>query len=721
MASARTISIFSPKGGSGKTILASNLAAALSQEHKKILILDFDLKAPLDIAKTLNLSPKYSVCDFAELAAAKEAAALASQIKPHILKYSENLDYFPSIIKIRQLGYIKVDLVRRVFHALRDSYDYIIIDAGSDFTDVLIELFDNSNLIMMVVTPDVLSVYKTEWSLDTLQSLHFPLNMIKILLNRSESKGGFSWQEMRVVLPCEIIARIPSDGKAVNLSLNRQIPVVIDSPQSRFSQSVKKLAQDLIENKDIFVSHQPTDRAKLKSEMMTDVSLWHNADMLEPLKRRPEEFEDEVINLKRKIHHKLIDDLHLDHVSYDSSRMDAEKFQQLREKVERAITNLLSEETGKFISSLEVRKKLIGEITDEVLGLGPLEDLIKDGSITEIMVNNKDQIYIERKGRIELTTKKFISNEQIKSTIERIIAPLGRRIDESTPMVDARLTDGSRVNAIIPPLALTGPTLTIRKFAKKRLTIEELVEQYGSLSKDMAGFLEACVKIRRNIIVSGGTDSGKTTFLNNLSEFIPNGERVVTIEDAAELKLHHQHWIRLESRPPNIEGKGEITVRDLFRNSLRMRPDRIIVGEVRGQEVLDMLQAMNTGHDGSMSTVHANSTQDVLIRFDSMILMSGVELPLRAIREMISSAIELIVHTARMSDGSRKIIQVTEVIGMLDETRVNLKDIFVFKQTATGEDGTVVGKFVPTGYIPSFFEMMKVRGIQMSEDIFKPK
>jgi pilus assembly protein CpaF len=383
------------------------------------------------------------------------------------------------------------------------------------------------------------------------------------------------------------------------------------------------------------------------------------------------------------------------------------------------VSNFLAEEAGSFISSSEVRRKLVKEILDEALGLGPLEDLIADPTITDIMVNNKDEVYIERSGKIELTSKKFISNEQVKIIIERIIAPIGRRIDESVPMVDARLPDGSRVNAIIPPLSLTGPSLTIRKFRKERFKTEELVS-FKTLNVAMAEFIKACVVSRKNIIVSGGTGSGKTTILNVLSSFIPDSERIVTLEDAAELRLHQEHWIRLESRPPNIEGRGAISIRDLFRNTLRMRPDRIIIGECRGVETLDMLQAMNTGHDGSMTTIHANSTHDVLTRLDSMILMAGIELPIRAIREMIASAVDVIVHTARLSDGSRKILQITELAGMKDELHIDLRDIFVFKQVGIDSQGRVLGDFQASGYIPSFIEDIKRKGILLPDKLFTP-
>ncbi|OPX29624.1 MAG: type II secretion system protein E [Candidatus Omnitrophica bacterium 4484_171] len=444
-----------------------------------------------------------------------------------------------------------------------------------------------------------------------------------------------------------------------------------------------------------------------------------NLGLVEPLKAKVAE-EDSIIDLKERVHRRLIERMDLKKMPVEVLMLDREKFKELRQVAGKIVNNILTEETQSFISSLEIRKKLIQEIVDEALGFGPLEDLIKDNTITEIMVNNKDKIYIERDGKLELTSKRFTSNDHLRVVIERILIPLGRRIDESSPYVDARLPDGSRVNAIIPPLSLTGPTLTIRKFAKQRLTVQDLIERFDSLSEDMGKFLEASVKVRKNILVSGGTGSGKTTLLNILSEFIPDRERIITIEDSAELKLHHQHWIRLESRPPNIEGKGEVTIRELFRNTLRMRPDRIIVGECRGKEVMDMLQAMNTGHDGSLSTIHANSTRDVMIRLDSMILMSGMELPLRAIRETVASAIDLIVHTARLSDGSRKVIQITEFTGLTAGGHPDLKDIFVFKQKGVAPDGGIIGGFYPTGYIPTFYDEIISRGIILPREIFSP-
>jgi pilus assembly protein CpaF len=718
---ARLISLFSPKGGAGKTVLSVNLAVSLSQMGKKVLLLDFDLKAPLDIAKTINLNPKTSLFEVIPCLD-KEQESLKRQLNSRIIPYSDHLHYLAAINRIRQLPHVKVDLVKKTFPILKQDYDFIVVDAGSDLTDVLISIFDYSNLISMLVTPDVLSVYKTEWCLDTLQSLLFPLGMIKVIINRAESKGSFSWQELRLVLPCEIVGMIPSDGKVVNYSLNRQVPAVLDAPQSRFSQSIKKLAADMVSRPEIFVDHELESRVQ-KSEFTTagSAAFWKDQNLVEALPEQTDEArqQDEIVKLKQKIHQRLVNELNLEHMTQDVLHMKGEKYQRLRETVERSITNLLSEESGQFISSLEVRQKLIREIVDEALGLGPLESLLKEGAVTEIMVNNKDQIYVEREGKLYLSTKTFVTNQQIRTVIERIIAPLGRRIDESTPMVDARLPDGSRVNAIIPPLSLTGPTLTIRKFAKKKLTVRELIDKYDSLNDDMALFLEASVKARKNILVSGGTDSGKTTFLNILSEFISDRERVITIEDAAELKLHHSHWIRLESRPPNIEGKGEVTIRDLFRNTLRMRPDRIVVGEVRSAEVIDMLQAMNTGHDGSMSTIHANTPRDVMTRLDSLMLMSGIDIPLRAIREMVSSAIHLIVQTAKFPDGSRKITTITEISGMQEDYSVGLRDIFDYEQTGVDDDGNAIGAFKATGYVPSFLDELHRRGFNVSDEIFR--
>ncbi|KIL38369.1 type II secretion system protein E [Gordoniibacillus kamchatkensis] len=362
------------------------------------------------------------------------------------------------------------------------------------------------------------------------------------------------------------------------------------------------------------------------------------------------------------------------------------------------------------------RKKVVEELINDLTGFGPINPLLLDPDVTEVMVNGPDQVYVERGGKLEPAFVQFRDDEHVMSVIEKIVAPIGRRVDESSPMVDARLPDGSRVNIIIPPLALNGPTITIRKFSKDPYTIEDLI-RFGTVSREMAMFLEACVKARLNIFVSGGTGSGKTTTLNVLSSFIPSDERIVTIEDAAELQLWQDHVVSLESRPANIEGKGAVTIRDLVRNALRMRPERIVIGEVRGGEALDMLQAMNTGHDGSLATGHSNSPRDMIARLETMVLMAGLELPVKAIREQIAGAIDLIIQQSRLKDGTRKIVNITEVLGMEGDVIV-LQDIFAYQQTGTDAEGRIQGRLAATGIRPKFYERLETSGIHVPVSVF---
>ncbi|HUF33038.1 MAG TPA: CpaF family protein [Acidimicrobiales bacterium] len=396
---------------------------------------------------------------------------------------------------------------------------------------------------------------------------------------------------------------------------------------------------------------------------------------------------------------------------FDSSLSE----EQLRSYVVQEIGRLM-EEANAPLSPGE-RKRLVAEIGDDVLGHGPIERFLADDAVTEVMVNATERIYVERDGRIERTESRFVSEEHLRRVIERIVSQVGRRIDESSPMVDARLADGSRVNAVIPPLAVDGPVLTIRKFAREPLQVADLIG-FGTITPEVAGLLEACVAGKLNVLVTGGTGTGKTTMLNVLSSFIPESERVVTIEDAVELQLHQHHVIRLESRPANIEGRGEVAIRDLVRNALRMRPDRIIVGEVRGGEALDMLQAMNTGHEGSLSTVHANSPRDALARLETMVLMAGMDLPARAIREQVASAIDLMVQITRLRDGSRRVTAITEVDGMEGDI-ITLQDLFKFDYAAgIGPDGRFLGACVPTGLRPHFSDRLADVGVVLPPGLF---
>ncbi|PKN02215.1 MAG: type II secretion system protein E [Elusimicrobia bacterium HGW-Elusimicrobia-1] len=388
----------------------------------------------------------------------------------------------------------------------------------------------------------------------------------------------------------------------------------------------------------------------------------------------------------------------------------------MKKNVREKIEAILSEEGTEGLGR-EERGQMVLSLIDDVLGLGPLENLLRDDSVSEIMVNGTRDIFVEKGGKLFPAEEKFVSNDSIRTVIDRILAPIGRRVDESTPLVDARLSDGSRVNVIIPPLSLVGPVITIRKFTMKKLGIDDLVN-YGAVTRDMVEFLRVCVNLRKNIVISGGTGSGKTTLLNMLSSFIPSDERVVTVEDSAELRLPQRHVITLESRPASIEGTGEIAIRRLVINALRMRPDRIVVGECRGGEALDMLQAMNTGHDGSLTTIHANTPKDAVSRLITMVIMAGTELPERAIKEQIVGAINIIVQTSRISDGSRKITQISEITG-LDGTDVRMQDLFVYKQRGIKE-GKIHGDFAATGNRPTFMDAIKTHGIELDDKIFTP-
>ena len=435
-----------------------------------------------------------------------------------------------------------------------------------------------------------------------------------------------------------------------------------------------------------------------------------SSNIEEPEKIKKDEKKDKYSEIKMKSHREVIEIMDKDN-KYRDMEMTS-----LAIEVKSLTEAILEREMG-FLP-LSERQNIASEITDDIVGLGPLEPLLKDPNVTEVMVNGPNQVYVEKKGKLILTDVSFRDDDHVMHIIDKIVSPIGRRIDESMPMVDARLLDGSRVNAIIPPLSLKGPTITIRKFSKDPYKVSDLI-RFGTLTPTMAFLLESCVKAKLNIVISGGTGSGKTTTLNVLSSFIPETDRIVTVEDAAELQLNQKHVITLETRAPNIEGKGAITMRDLVKNTLRMRPDRIVVGEVRSGEALDMLQAMNTGHDGSLTTGHANTPRDMLSRLETMVLMAGMDLPIRAIREQISSAINLIVQQNRMRDGSRRITSITEVMGMEGDIII-LQEIFRFDQQGLDNKGNIIGSHKATGIVPRFISRMEEAGISLPKDIFLP-
>jgi len=539
-------------------------------------------------------------------------------------------------------------------------------------------------------------------------------------VNRFSPNAIVNPQVIQKNLNKTIFAAVPEEGETCSGALARGQPFVGSAPQATITRAFHDIIRR-IQQTNLLVSlsnlKKPTGAAaKLANSVPNTVGAGASttssggSSIFSAGKST-----DAWTALKLRIHKGLVEGLDLKRQNVDTS--DSKQRENLREKTRKAILDILGrEDTGGVLQSRESSAQIVKEVLDEALGLGPLEDLLSDDTVTEIMVNSREQIYIEKSGKPMLSPTVFSSEQQMMNIIERIVTPLGRRVDEKTPYVDARLPDGSRVHIIIPPLSLRGPTITIRKFPKKRITYKDLIG-FGSMTDDIADFLRACVEAKLNVIVSGGTGSGKTTLLNALSNFIPSTERIITVEDSAELQLGQEHVVRLETRPKNIEGEGEVSIRDLVKCCLRMRPDRIVVGECRAGEALDMLQAMNTGHDGSLTTIHANSPRDCIARLETLVMMSGVNMPLKAIREQIASAVHLIIQQARLSDGSRKVTYVTEVAGIQGDV-VSLQDVFVFKQEGVDKKRKIIGKYVSTGLVPKFVEEMESKGLKIPRSLF---
>jgi Flp pilus assembly CpaF family ATPase len=549
---------------------------------------------------------------------------------------------------------------------------------------------------IIVAEPTLLGIASARTMIAELKKFGVPLTRMVLLTNCRDGNAAASRSEIERALEVKVLGELPSLGdrgyaKAL-AAIDRTIRTIAAEPQIEvLLPSAKGFIQDR--------------RVEPRSAMSPRVAA---PDTAGPTNGKPKGARDiePRERLKLDIHEVLSQKVNL--IEASAAHSDSAKLAELRAKIEEAAQHVLSDKAHSNLTAEEIAQ-IREEIVNESLGLGPLEDLMRDPAVTEIMVNGPKTVYVERSGKIERTGKRFSSEQQLRLVIERIIAPLGRRLDESVPMVDARLPDGSRVNAIIEPLAIDGASVTIRRFGTRRLTAQDLIDK-GSANEQMLDFLRACIEARLNIVISGGTGSGKTTFLNILSSYIPERERIVTIEDAAELCLNQPHIVRLESRPANLEGRGEIKIRDLVRNSLRMRPDRIVVGECRGGEALDMLQAMNTGHDGSLTTAHANTPRDALSRLETMVMMAGFDLPVRAIREQIASAVDLIIQTSRMRDGSRKIISISEIVGMEGEV-VTMQEIIRFAQHGVDADNLVSGEFQYTGVQPQSLERFEEYGI----------
>lgn len=700
------------KGGVGKSVFAANLACAFLLEMRaKTLLIDADSRSCGDQNVITGLRPTKTVGEIAQFSASITPQTLGSLVSSH----ASGLNYIAAVHGPEQSLNADPALFKKQLHSMSQHYKFIVADLGNDLGEFQMSLIEDCSALIIVTTPEVLVVNQTRRLMNELITATLPADLFQIIVNKA-SRTGLDPRAIGQSLRRPVLGSVPQDETSAYAALQRSTPIVLMNPSSPVASAyhdiVRKLTGGILQ-KLKEMSRPKGLQAKAASGPALSGKADANADSKSPVKGAPRKISP-ITQLKMQIHHELIKEMDLKK-DMMNTKDDPEKQKELRNKTQRVITQL-TDKLGQGLSRDE-RSRVIKEVLDESLGLGPLEDLLSDPSVTEIMVNGADMIYAEKNGKLSLSQITFTSNLQLRNVIERIVTPLGRRIDEKTPYVDARLADGSRVNAIIEPLAIDGPALTIRKFPQDRITADDYVTRFNSMTQAMVDFLKICVEQGLNIVISGGTGSGKTTLLNVMSGFIPANERIITVEDAAELQLKQEHVVRLETRPANMEGTGEITIRDLIRNSLRMRPDRIVVGECRDGAALDMLSAMNTGHDGSMTTVHSNSPREAISRLETLCMMAGMDLPARAIREQIAGAVDLIVQISRLSDGSRKIMSLTEVVGMQGDT-VTLQEIFRFKEEGFDKNRKIIGTFQAMGMIPTFIEKFEQRGVVIPRNLF---
>lgn len=719
MASGYVISVLGGKGGVGKSTFAVNYAIATSIDSKsKVLLIDLDPKACGDLGMLLGLKPKRTLMELG----AHEGKFDPNALQNYVAIHPSGIHYMPSVLEPEQMASLDPAHVSRALTLLGGFYNFIIVDLGSDVDPPTVKALESSSLIYILTLPEILVLHHTRRIIEKVQNLLFPPEMIKLVVNRFSPTKGITPQLIQGNLKKPVLGVLPDDELTTVNSMTKAQPFIVSAPRTEITKSyfllVRSIQQQQLLEKLAQIKKPSDALSRLGANKSVGTSKpgdkASNLVVFDRSQMKDEKPSDQWSALKQRVHRQLIETMDLKKVDTETGN-DPKKKAILREKTKTVVVELLDKEEHPFRSRDEIQK-LVKEILDEALELGPIQDLLNDDSVSEIMVNRKDQIFVERKGKLVLSNTTFSGTAQLLACIERIVTSVGRRIDEKQPYVDARLSDGSRVHAIIPPLAIQGPMLTIRKFSKNRLTYKDLVK-YGSMTEEMADFLRCCIEARLNVVISGGTGSGKTTLLNVMAAFIPPGERIVTVEDSAELQLPQEHWGRLETRPANMEGKGEVSIRDLVRNTLRMRPDRIVIGECRAGEALDMLQAMNTGHDGSMTTVHSNTPRDAVARLETLCLMAGMDLPAKAIREQIASAVNLIIQQTRLSDGSRKITSITEVIGMQGDV-VTMQEIFGFRKTGMDKDRKVQGKFVATGFIPKFIDELEQQGIKIPRGIF---
>lgn len=696
------IAVVGGKGGVGKSVFAANFAAALMLELRtQVLLIDADAKSCGDQNIILGVRPVKTLSEIAQFQGSLNPQAIPQLATMH----PSGLAYLPAVRGPEETLNVNIELFMKQLEFFSRNFKYIVADLGNDLRDFQHALLQQATAVTIVTVPEVLVINQTQRLIQDLLTATYPLDMFQLVINKSNA-SGVSPQAIAQALKAPVIGMIPQDDVTTMSALQRGQPFVISQNKSPISVAyhdiVRKLTGGTLQR--LKTLNRPQSPVKTN----TSVSGGPNAPVISS-----GDSMDVRTALKLRVHSELIKAMDLKKGITETNN-DPVKEAALRQKTLQSITQIIDKESPGM--PRDERSRSIKEVLEEALGLGPLEDLLADNTVTEIMVNGHKRIFVEKGGKVVMSPVTFTSNLHLRNVIERIVTPLGRRIDEKTPYVDARLKDGSRVNAVIEPLSIDGPALTIRKFKKGGISSDKYIE-YGSLTKPMIDFLRICVENGLNVVISGGTGSGKTSLLNMLSSFIPSNERIVTVEDAAELQMQQEHVVRLETRPANMEGTGAVTIRDLVKNALRMRPDRIVVGETRDGAALDMLQAMNTGHDGSMTTTHANSPRECIARLETLCLMSGMDLPLRAIREQVASAVHLIVQISRLSDGSRRVTSVTEVCGMQGET-VTLQEIFRFKETGFDKNRRIIGQFQAMGMIPTFIEKLEQKGVVIPREMF---
>ncbi len=675
-----TFLILGAKGGVGATTVAVDLARAAAHGGAACTIVDADLSGRRTMATLMGAMNELD---------SQRSHAIYAIARIANVTMIELLDRYDNIFALR------ASELEPVAQKLGRADGINFVDAPRPFDEQVRPFAQIATHVVVVVEPNTLGASSAQRLIGDLHRFGVPSKQISVIVNLRSGRSEISAREIEKTIGATVIGELPKNGdRAFLRAIDALVRKLVDMPQEA---PLEALPNSIFGRKTV-AADVPTG----PPGQIAPVAKKEDRPQDDPEYRRKMERRSKLkLEISSEVGQRV------DIVAASRAHTDGQKYSELREQINTVITQLLADRNE---LTMQDRAELQQEIIDEQLGLGPLEDLMRDEKVSEIMVNGPKVIYVEKAGRLTLSERTFKDERHLRTVIERIVAPLGRRIDESSPMVDARLADGSRVNAIIEPLALDGSSITIRRFSKKRLTIWDLVK-FGSIPESAVGLLKAMVEAKLNIVVSGGTGSGKTTALNILSNFIPEGDRILTIEDAAELSLSQDHVVRLESRAPNIEGKGAVTIRDLVKNSLRMRPDRIVIGECRSGEALDMLQAMNTGHDGSLTTLHANTPRDALSRLETLVLMAGYDLPIRAIREQIASAVDAVVQIERLRDGSRKFTSITEIVGMEGDI-VTMQELIRYQQEGIDDEGKVLGHFEFTGVQPHHAHKFEETGVE---------